>query len=563
MKQIRVTLDQDTAVCEAGTTLLELSRARARQGREASPVMMAKVNGKLRELQYQLLEDCSVEFLDMEHPDGYRVYRRTVYYLFIRCAHEVLGRQIQIKIRHSIGHGSYCEIWRRKEEEQADCAPWITETEVKAIRDRMWEVVRNNEPIEKKVYPLEEAMDLFEEAGMDAKVRLFRYRRFSTVNLYEFGDDKDYFYGFMLPESGSVRYFDLIAYKEGVILLMPEKEYPHRVRTFEPSEKLFQVFQQSKEWSRILEVEDVGALNDCIAKGTIQELIHVSEALHAKRIANIAEEISRRRDQVKLVLIAGPSSSGKTTFARKLSIQLRAEGMRPHMISVDNYFVDRDCTPLDQYGKPNFECLEAIDTKQFNEDIVRLMGGEAVEIPYYNFKTGKRDYRGNVFTMGPQDVLVVEGIHGLNEKLSEMIPRDSKFKIYISALTLINIDDHNRIPTTDGRLLRRMVRDNLYRGASAAATISMWPSVRRGEESNIFPFQEEADVMFNSAHIYELAVLKQYAEPLLFDIGRYEPEYGEARRLIKFLDYFLGVSSEMVPSNSIIREFIGGSVYDV
>lgn len=561
MKQIHVQLGQDKINCQAGISLLELSREMQRPG--ASPIMMAMVNGKLRELPFQLDEDCSVEFIDMEHPDGYRVYRRTVYYLFIRSAHEVLGRQIQIKIRHSISHGSYCEIWRRKEEERADSGPWITEKEVADIRSRMWEIVQNNEPIIKKVYPLEEAMDLFEAAGMDAKARLFRYRRFSTVNLYEFGHDKDYFYGFMLPESGSIQFFDLIAYKEGVILLMPEKEYPHRVPAFAPSEKLFQVFQQSKEWSRILEVEDVGALNDSIAKGTIQELIHVSEALHAKRIANIAEEIKRRSDRIKLVLIAGPSSSGKTTFARKLSIQLRAEGMRPHMISVDNYFVDRDKTPLDQDGKPDFESLEAIDTKQFNEDIVRLMNGETVGIPYYNFKTGKRDERSNVFSMGPRDILVVEGIHGLNEKLSEMIPRDSKFKIYISALTLINIDDHNRIPTTDGRLLRRMVRDNLYRGTSAATTISMWPSVRRGEESNIFPFQEEADVMFNSAHIYELAVLKQYAEPLLFDIGRYEPEYGEARRLIKFLDYFLGVSSEMVPNNSIIREFIGGSVYEI
>jgi len=380
--------------------------------------------------------------------------------------------------------------------------------------------------------------------------------------LYQLGNGQDYFYGFMLPETGPLQYFELQPYHHGVVLRMPSQVYPHTVLECLPSDQLFEVYDRSRQWSRILGVENAGALNDCISNGEIRELIQVSEALHAKHIASIADTIAKRAETTKLVLIAGPSSSGKTTFARKLSIQLRAEGLRPHLISVDDYFVNREQTPLGADGKPNFECIEAIDTKQFNQDLQNLLQGQTVEIPFYNFKTGKREWRGRMLTLGPEDLLIVEGIHCLNEKLTESIARNDKFKIYISALTLINIDDHNRIPTTDGRLLRRMVRDHQYRGTSAAKTIAMWPSVRAGEEMNIFPYQEEADVMFNSAHIYELAILKQYAEPLLFGIDRHEPEYSEARRLIKFLDYFLGVSSELVPDTSIIREFIGGGVYE-
>ena len=397
---------------------------------------------------------------------------------------------------------------------------------------------------------------------MEDKQRLFTYRSASGVNLYQLEDELDYFYGFMLPETGCLLpEQSLICYGEGLILRTPSRKPPHELRPFKPMEKLFSIFQQSKEWSQILGVEDVGALNDCIADGKIRELIQTSEALHAKRLAEIASEIARR-PAVKLVLIAGPSSSGKTTFAQRLMIQLRAEGLTPHLISMDNYFVDRADTPLDEEGNPNYECLGALDIAQFNQDMQTLMEGGAVEIPTFNFKKGVREYNGRTLQMRERDVLIVEGIHCLNEEVSRLVPREKKYKIYISALTLINIDDHNRIPTTDGRLLRRMIRDNTHRGASAAHTIAMWPSVRRGEEENIFPYQEEADTMFNSAHIYELAILKQYAEPLLFRIKPEEPEYAEARRLIKFLDYFLSVSSEAVPDTSLLREFIGGGVFE-
>jgi uridine kinase len=407
-----------------------------------------------------------------------------------------------------------------------------------------------------------DALDYFEESGKEDKQRLFTYRSASGVNLYRLDDELDYFYGFMLPETGCLQpKVGLLPYEDGLILQTPSRTIPHELRPFQPMPKLFSVFQESKQWSRILGVEDVGALNDRIADGRINELIQTSEALHSKRLAEIASEIAERKS-VKLVLIAGPSSSGKTTFAQRLMVQLRAEGMTPHLISMDNYFLDRANSPVDEEGNPDYECPEALDVAQFNLDMQRLMDGEAVEIPVYNFKKGKREYNGRILRMKEHDVLIVEGIHGLNEKISYRIPRENKYKIYISALTLINIDDHNRIPTTDGRLLRRMIRDNAHRGTGAAETIAMWPSVRRGEERYIFPYQEEADRMFNSAHIYELAVLKSYAEPLLYQIQRSDPAYAEARRLIKFLSYFLSVSSEPVPNTSLIREFIGGSIFE-
>ncbi|MCR5005298.1 MAG: nucleoside kinase [Clostridiales bacterium] len=516
-----------------------------------SPALLAVVNGKLRELWAPLNADANVRFLTLEHQDGYRTYIRTLNFLFLYSAEEVLGKEAEVRIKQAISGGTYCEISRGER-------TGVTEEETQALLEAMRRHVAEDLPIRKKPYPIDEAMDLFEARGMWDRSQVFKYRRFSTINLYSLGGMIDYFYGYMLPSTGMLKYFDLTQYREGVIIQLPERKWPHKVRPFVPSEKLFDVFRRSTEWSEIMGVETIGALNDSIADGSIHELIEISEALHAGHIAAIAREIFARRDQIRMVLIAGPSSSGKTTFAKKLSIQLRAEGLRPRMISVDDYFVNRENTPLDENGEKDYESLYAIDIEAFNSDLKALMAGETVTLPRYNFVTGLREYHEKPMQMGPDDILVIEGIHCLNEALTAQITRSEKYKIYISALTLINVDDHNRIPTTDGRLLRRMVRDHQYRGASAARTISMWPQVRAGEERNIFPFQEEADVMFNSAHIYELAVIKQYAEPLLFSIRRDEPEYAEARRLIKFLDYCLGVSSEIVPSTSIIREFIGG-----
>ena len=357
-------------------------------------------------------------------------------------------------------------------------------------------------------------------------------------------------------------YFELHLYGEGFVIQMPEKDAPTVVPPFKPHHKLFQVLNESSKWGDMLGIQTVADLNEEITKGNIQETILVQEALQEKKIGDIARTIADRPG-VKFILIAGPSSSGKTTFSHRLSIQLRAHGMIPHPIAVDNYFVDREKTPKDKDGKYNYECLEAIDVEKFNQDMTDLLAGKEVMLPTFNFKIGKQEYNTPPKKLGENDVLVIEGIHCLNDKLTYKLAKENKFKIYISALTQLNIDEHNRIPTTDGRLLRRMVRDARTRGTSAKQTIAMWPSVRRGEEENIFPYQEEADVMFNSALIYELAVLKQYAEPVLFGIEKDCEEYIEAKRLLKFLDYFVGIGSEHVPTNSLLKEFIGGGCFQI
>ena len=430
------------------------------------------------------------------------------------------------------------------------------------IRDRMRELVAAKTPFLKRSYSLDNAMELFHTEGMKDKEKLFRYRRGSFVNIYEMDGYYDYYYGYMLPNAGYVKWFDVIAYEDGFMLLLPDKEDPTHVKPFQERKLLFRTLKESEEWGKEIGIETVGDLNDQICRGSLSELILVQEAQQERKIGEIAKSIVDRGG-VKFVMIAGPSSSGKTSFSHRLSIQLKTLGKTPHPIALDDYFVNREFTPRDENGDYNFECLEAIDVKQFNEDMCRLLAGERVELPSFNFKTGKREYKGNFKQLGPDDILVIEGIHGLNEKTSYALPEESKYKIYISALTNINIDEHNRIPTTDGRLLRRMVRDARTRGADARRTIDMWASVRRGEEQNIFPFQEDADAMFNSVLIYELAVLKQFAEPLLFQIDKGEPEYYEAKRLLKFLEYFLGVTSESLPNNSLCREFVGGSCFNV
>ena len=417
-------------------------------------------------------------------------------------------------------------------------------------------------PFEKRTVGTDEAMELFRKNRMYDKEKLFKYRRVSKANIYSLGGFEDYFYGYMPASTGMLKYFKLHLYDEGLILQVPSAKTPTVIDDYKPLDKLYNTLKESSEWGVAMNVDTVGALNDVISSGGINDLILVQEAFQEKKIAEIAEQIKEAGNK-KFVMIAGPSSSGKTTFSHRLSIQLMTHGLKPHPIAVDNYFVDREHTPLDEDGNPNFECLGAIDVEKFNQDMTALLNGERVELPEFNFKTGKREYKGNYKQLGEDDILVIEGIHCLNDKLSYSLPQESKFKIYISALAQINVDEHNRIQTTDGRLIRRMVRDNRTRGTKAGATIAMWPSVRKGENENIFPFQEEADVMFNSALIYELAVLKQYAEPVLFGIDRDSDEYMEAKRLLKFLDYFIGVSSEEIPKNSILREFVGGSCFKV
>lgn len=518
-------------------------------------IVAASVNGKIRELFKKVTKDCRVGFFTLKDDVGHKTYVRTAKMLFLKAVFDVFGPDAAQKscVEFAVGRGTYVNM--------LGGVPATAENAEK-LKRRMEELSDAKAVFRKRSYSLEDAMELFREKGMRDKEKLFRYRMSSSVNIYEIEGYFDYHYGYMMPNAGYVRWYDVVPYENGFMLVLPTKASPDTLEAFSDSRKLFETMEGAKEWGRIAGIETVGDLNDQICSGSMSDLILVQEAEQERKIGEIAKDIARRED-VKFVMIAGPSSSGKTSFSHRLSIQLRTLGKKPHPIALDNYFVNREQTPRDEKGDYNFECLEAIDTKLFNEDMTRLLAGERVELPSFNFKIGRREYKGDYMQLEESDILVIEGIHGLNERMSYALPEESKYKIYISALTTLNIDGHNRIPTTDGRLLRRIVRDARTRGASAQRTIQMWHSVRRGEEQYIFPFQEGADAMFNSALIYELAVLKPFAEPLLFQIPRDDPEYYEAKRLLKFLNYFLSVPSESLPNNSICREFVGGSCFKV
>ena len=548
-----VTVDGKTREYPAGITFGEI--ARVYQKNYPHQIALAVRNGKIRELFKKVDKDCTIEFLTVSDDTGHKTYNRTATIILMKAITEVVGADKidRIKMEFAIGNGYYCS-------KSGDFE--VTDELVEQVKAKMQEYIDKDLCIIKKSMPLDEANALFETQKMTDKVSLFRYRGNSTVNVYNLDGYYDYFYGFMLPSTGYVKYFDLQKYKDGFMLILPSMENPTELEAFQPSPKLYSCMQIASGWGIKLGVDTVSDLNNQIMAGGFNELVLVQEALQERRISEIASDIVSRNG-VKFVMIAGPSSSGKTTFAHRLSVQLRTYGLVPHPIAVDDYFVDRENTPKQPNGDYDFECLEAIDIQQFNQDMCDLLEGKKVELPTFNFVTGKREYKGNYKQLGVDDVLVIEGIHGLNDKMYYALPAESKYKIYISALTTLNIDEHNRIPTTDGRLLRRMVRDARTRGATAKRTIQMWPSVRNGETKNIFPFQESADAMFNSALIYELAVLKQFAEPLLYSIEPGEPEYFEAVRLLKFLSYFLGVSTEHLPNNSIVREFIGGSCFKV
>ncbi len=546
----KITIDGVTGEYPDGMTYEEI--ADAYQDRYENTIALVLEDGKIRELIKTVNKDCTLSFLTLKDSIGHKAYVRTAVMVLLRAAADVIP-EANIKVEFAIGPGYYCDVRMEKK---------LTEDIVKQIRARMQELVDEKIPITKKTYSIDEAREIFKKQKMEDKGKLFRYKRSSFANVYCLDGYYDYYYGFMLPDTGYVKYFDLMLYEKGLLLLLPGMDAPCMLEVFGPREKLFRTLRTASHWGEMMNIDSVGDLNDTICAGEMNDMILVQEALLERRIGEIAENIVKKGN-VKFVLIAGPSSSGKTTFSHRLSIQLRTYGKIPHPIALDDYFVNRELTPRDENGDYNFECLEAIDVKQFNEDMERLLRGERVELPTFNFKTGKREYHGRYKQLGEEDILVIEGIHGLNPETTYSLPDESKFKIYISALTSLNLDEHNRIPTTDGRLLRRMVRDARTRGASARRTIEMWPSVRRGEENYIFPFQEEADEMFNSVLIYELSVLKQYAEPLLYSIEPGEPEYYEAKRLLKFLEYVQGIDSQNVPSNSICREFIGGSCFPV
>lgn len=520
----------------------------------ADEILLVQVNGKLQELQEKIREG-EVQFITTRQKPGISAYKRSATLLMLKAFYAVAGPENveKVIVDFSIGKGFFVE---------ARGNFTLNQELLDQVKAKMQEYVDQEIPILKRSISTDDAIERFHRHRMYDKERLFRYRRVSRVNVYSIDGFEDYFYGYMVPNTKYIRYFDLKLYEYGFVLMLPSMLAPTVLPQFAPLPKLFHTLADSSLWGQRLDLETVGALNDKIAEGDMSHLIMIQEALQEKRIAEIAAQIAERKT-AKIVMIAGPSSSGKTTFSHRLSVQLEAIGLKPHPIAVDNYFVNRIDSPRDENGNYNYEILECLDVEQFNQDMQALLRGEQVELPYYNFKKGEREYKGDFLKLGKEDILVIEGIHCLNDRLSYSLPRESKFKIYISALTQLNIDEHNRIPTTDGRLLRRMIRDARTRGTSARDTIRMWPSVRKGEEENIFPYQEEADAMFNSALIYELAVLKQYVEPLLFGISKNCPEYTEAKRLLKFLDYFIGVSSEDIPKNSILREFIGGSCLDV
>lgn len=549
---VKLTINGETREFPMGITYKEVVKEYEKTS--PAPVILVIAGGKICELHKKAERDGEVRLVTTKDSIGNKTYKRTACLVLLKAIYDLAGKEKvdKVVLHYSVGSGFYFTMAGEQKLDQAF---------LDQVKKRMTELVEQKIPVKKRSVGTDEAIALFHHHRMYDKEKLFRYRRVSRVNIYSIENFEDYYYGAMAYDTGYVPYFDLKLYDEGFVLILPEAKAPDVLPEFRPQEKIFQVQRDSEEWGGKLEISTVGELNDQIVSQGIQKILLMQEAIQESGIARIAEQIVEAGNK-KFVMIAGPSSSGKTTFSHRLSIQLAAHGMKPHPIAVDNYFVNREHTPLDEFGEKDYECLEAIDVEQFNKDMLALLNGERIELPVFNFKTGQREYKGDFLQLGKEDILVIEGIHGLNDKLSYALPKESKFKIYISALTQLNIDEHNRIPTTDGRLIRRIVRDARTRGTSAKDTIARWPSVRRGEEKNIFPYQEEADVMFNSALIYELACLKVYAEPLLFGISKEEPEYLEANRLLKFFDYFVAVPSEEVPNNSLLREFIGGSCFN-
>lgn len=557
-KMVTLSIEGEQKQYVHGTSFLAI--AQEYQEKYKDDIVLVVYNNRLRELSKTAERDGTLEFVTTADKTGKKTYRRSVTLLMQKAVHNLWGEEkVAVRVKYSIGQGYYCELWKKEEKGEARIP--VDDAKVADLKREMYHLVMADIEIEKRSMNTDDAIALFHELGMTDKEKLFRYRRSSRVNIYVLDHYKDYFYGFMVPSTGYLRYYDVTPYEDGFVLLFPDGN-TKEVAPFAPSGKLFTTLKNSREWGKMLEIDTVGALNDAIAAGRMQEIILTQEALFEERIGKLAESIATSGNK-KFIMIAGPSSSGKTTFSHRLSIQLAARGLKPHPFPLDDYYIDRALCPRDENGELDLECLEALDVELFNHDMNELLAGKRVNLPIFNFKTGKREYKDKIMQLGPEDVLVIEGIHGLNDRLSYSLPVESKFKIYISALTQLNIDEHNYLPTTDGRMIRRIVRDARTRNTSAKETIAMWDSVRRGEEKYIFPFQESADAMFNSALIYELAVLKLYAEPLLFAIDKDCPEYLEAKRLLKFLDYFLPMPSDGISQNSIIREFIGGSCFHV
>lgn len=516
-------------------------------------IFAVKHNNNIREIFKEVDSDGIIEFIDIKTPDGVKINRRGLFFI-LYAAIKDLNSEDDLLVNNSLGNGIYCEL--------KSGIP--SEEHLEKIKNIMKDYINKDLEFDKHNIDKFQAIKMFEENNHMEKSLLFKYRKKTTVNFYKMNGYINYFYGYMPLKTSYLTDFDLIKVDKGFVIVTPNEKCFSKVPKYKHLNKLSATFNEYNEWLKIMEIRTVGELNDYISKGkhSATELIRISEALHEKKYAKIADDIIQRNN-VRLITLAGPSSSGKTTSSKRISLQLRVNGLRPVEISLDDFFVERDKTPIDENGNYDFESLYALDLDLFNNILINLINGKEVQLPRFNFVTGKREWRNNKIRIEKDQPIIVEGIHGLNEKLTESIPRDKKYKVYVSALTQLNIDKVNRIPTTDSRIIRRIVRDFNFRGHDALATIKMWPSVRRGEEHNIFPYQEEADIMFNSNLIYELSILKIFAEPLLLRIDNSVPEYSEAKRLLKFLDYFLPITElEEIPRKSVIREFIGRSTFE-
>jgi uridine kinase len=533
-------INNDTTVLEFLNNIPDLNK---------ELILACKVNNEVKALDYVIKNDCSIELIDYKTPDGSRIYVRGLTFIMIK-AFEELYPNIKITVNYSLGHSIY-----------SDVSNAVSEEMLSNVKSRMEQIIAKDIPFIKKEISLEEAIELYRKDGRLDQIELLDNSNRAHVSVYYCEDTYNYFYGIMPISTKFIKYFDLLLYDKGILLVYPRRFNPTAIEKIKDTKKLYETFNEYDKIHKIIGIEDVAALNSYIKAGTIGDIIRLSEALHEKKLAQIADKIAQDRKK-RIVLIAGPSSSGKTTFAQRLGIQLELNGIKTVTLSVDNYFVNREDNPKDENGNYDFECLEAIDLDLFNKQLSALLNGEEIKLPTFDFTTGSRVFLGNTAKLNEDEVLVIEGIHGLNEKLTKSIPRDVKFKIYISALTALNIDDYNRISTTDSRLIRRMVRDYKYRSHEAITTLKMWPSVRDGEEKYIFPFQEDADVMFNSSLVYEISVLKAFAEPLLATVSQTDPEYSEAKRLYNFLGYFLPIGDGEIPINSLIREFIGGGCFN-
>lgn len=535
---------------QLGTSLLDIIKD---QKIELNyPILGAMVNNQLEELSYEIYKPKTIKFIDITHRDGRRMYIRSLSFILIKAVKELFPDK-NIKIDHSISKGFYCEIEGVKKELQLQTTS--------DVENKMRQIIEKDLPFKRKELLVQEAMDIFERNNFNEKYLLFKTCPQFYTSVYYLDTCVDYFYGYLVPSTGYIKVFDLVNYFDGMLLRIPRRSNPTLLQPIVQQNKMFEIFQEFKTWGDIIGVGSIGSINDQVLKGNSGELIKISEALHEKKIAQIADMIYQGKDKVKIILISGPSASGKTTFSKRLSIQLKVLGLKPFQLSLDNYFVDRIKTPKDKNGEYNFEIIEALDLDLLYNNLHDLIEGKSVKMPKFSFEDGKRYFPDEPISISKDEIFVVEGIHALNPKLTAKFEKDLKFKVYVSALTQVGIDHHNRIPTTDNRLVRRIVRDFQYRNYSALDTIRRWPSIRRGEDLYIFPYQEECDIMFNSALFYELGVIKKHAEPILKQVHPIEKEYSEAKRLLKFLSYIQDIPEEEIPPTSILREFLSGSSF--